>query len=133
VKAATKPSAGYTRSSVSLPLDTSVDDGSGNRTCQTTLKDGPKINFADGERPSLPLDPSLEKAQDIALATIKGIGKLSKAVLSTPLYFSMGIARGFQSIPIAYCDTTVRRPAKVDSIHTGFEVAMSVSQTVDSS
>lgn len=94
-----------------------------------TLRETSKTSLGVAEPSSNSLDPSLEKAQDVALATVKGIGKLSKAVLTTPLYFTMGIARGFQNIPIAYNDTTVRRPEKVDGIQTGFEVAVSVRIT----
>lgn len=61
------------------------------------------------------------------MAAVRGVGKISKAALATPLYFSMGIARGFQNIPIAYGDATVRRPEKVDGIHAGLKVAVSVS------
>ena len=35
----------------------------------------------------------------------------------------MGIARGFQSIPVAYGDLTVRRPEKVTGVVKGVEVA----------
>jgi hypothetical protein len=34
----------------------------------------------------------------------------------------MGIARGFQSLPIAYGDTTVRKPEKVTGMLKGIEV-----------
>ena len=94
-----------------------------------TLRETSETSLGFAEASNNSLDPSLEKAQDVALATVKGIGKLSKAVLTTPLYFTMGIARGFQNIPIAYNDTTVRRPEKVDGIQTGFEVAVSVRIT----
>lgn len=38
------------------------------------------------------------------------------------MHFSMGIARGFQSIPIAYGDTTLRKPEKVSGVLKGLEV-----------
>jgi hypothetical protein len=97
------------------------------RASISTLRGVSKTIVGEAEPPVInTLDATLEKVQDITLATVKGIGKLTKASLTTPLYFSMGIARGFQNIPIAYNDTTVRRPDRVDGIYTGFEVAMSV-------
>jgi hypothetical protein len=125
-KAATKPSSGYNNSSTSIPQHQPPENDNGNAIYQNSLATDPMTRLPSGEYPSKLPDPAYEKSQEIVLATVRGIGKLSKAVLSAPLYFTMGITRGFQSIPIAYCDTTVKKPGRVDSIQSGLEVAVSV-------
>jgi hypothetical protein len=69
----------------------------------------------------------LTQSLDVVVTTGKGIGRLTKAVLASPLYFSLGLARGFQNIPIAYGDTMVRKPEKVQGIVSGMKVGARVS------
>lgn len=94
---------------------------------QTSPKDKPKHRDGriSGRALSAELHP-LPKGVEVALATATSIGRLSKAVLESPLHFSMGIARGFQNIPIAYGDTSVRKPENVSGLKSGIEVGSKV-------
>jgi hypothetical protein len=58
----------------------------------------------------------------VTLTLATGVGRLSKAMLYSPMHFSMGIARGFQSIPIAYGDRLAREPELVTGLFKGMEV-----------
>ena len=99
----------------------------------TSSKDKAKLDDGRMSGHALSAEPSsLSKGVDIVLATATGIGRLTKAVLESPLHFSMGIARGFQNIPIAYGDTTVRKPEKVTGIKSGMEVAYKVTYPLSS-
>ncbi|KAK6373660.1 hypothetical protein LTS17_008153 [Exophiala oligosperma] len=55
---------------------------------------------------------------------LKSAGSLSKAIASTPMNFCLGIAKGFQSIPIAYGDRSERPRTKVSGIVTGVTVGI---------
>lgn len=59
------------------------------------------------------------------MATARGVAKPSKAVLSSPINFSMAIARRFQGIPDAYGygDEAVRKLEKITGLVKGMEVA----------
>jgi hypothetical protein len=74
-------------------------------------------------------ESALSQSLTASLETVKSVGRLSKALLTTPLHFSMGIARGFQNIPIAYGDTMVRRPGEVSGVVSGVEVGFKVSSS----
>ncbi|KAE9373572.1 glycosyltransferase family 1 protein [Stipitochalara longipes BDJ] len=74
-------------------------------------------------------DEALESWEDIlnesiegVVKTGKGVGRLTKAYLSSPLYFSLGLAQGFQSIPLAYGDTMTREREKVRGVASGVRV-----------
>lgn len=69
----------------------------------------------------------LAQSLDVVATTGKGIGRLTKAVLALPLHFTLGLARGFQNIPVAYGDTMVRKPVKVQGIVSGMRVGAQVS------
>ena len=69
----------------------------------------------------------LTRSLTVISTTGKGIGRLTKAGLTTPLHFTLGIARGFQNIPIAYGDTMVRNPEKVQGVASGIKVGSKVS------
>jgi hypothetical protein len=125
IKAATKKSSRYNSSSTTIPQPQPPENDNGNGIYHNSLATNPTRHSSGENLGKLP-EPAYEKSQEIVLAAFRGIGKLSKAILSTPLYFTMGITRGFQSIPIAYCDTTVRKPDRVEGIQSGLEVAVSV-------
>lgn len=86
----------------------------------------PRHSYGDGEKSN----EESSKVVDVAITIGEGFGRLSKAGLLSPLYFTMGIARGFQSIPIAYGDTTVRKPEKVTGLISGIEVGSKVNYSL---
>lgn len=116
----------YSNTSIESTLNTVLVPDPNDGVLPNSARAHSNAEVASTSRSAMSQDYSLEKAKAVGLATVSGIGKISKACLSTPLYFSMGIARGFQYIPIAYGDRTVRRPEKVDGIQTGMRVAISV-------
>lgn len=70
----------------------------------------------------------IEGAEAVGSSEIlKSAGSLSKAIASTPMNFCLGIAKGFQSIPIAYGDRSERPRTKVSGIVTGVTVGIKVS------
>jgi hypothetical protein len=73
------------------------------------------------------LEGPLARSFDVLTTTGKGLGRLTKAGLATPLHFTLGIARGFQNIPIAYGDTMVRKPEKVQGVVSGIKVGSKVA------
>jgi hypothetical protein len=73
------------------------------------------------------LESPLTRSLDVLTTTRKGFGRLTKAGLATPLHFTLGIARGFQNIPIAYGDTMVRKPEKVQGVVSGIKVGSKVT------
>jgi hypothetical protein len=75
------------------------------------------------------LESPLTRSLDVLTTTGKSIGRLTKAGLATPLHFTLGIARGFQNIPIAYGDTMVRKPEKVQGVVSGIKVGSKVAST----
>jgi hypothetical protein len=75
------------------------------------------------------LESPLTRSLDVLATTGKGLGRLTKAGLATPLHFTLGIARGFQNIPIAYGDTMARKPEKVQGVVSGIKVGSKVTST----
>jgi hypothetical protein len=73
------------------------------------------------------LESPLTRSLDVLSTTGKGLGRLTKAGLATPLHFTLGIARGFQNIPIAYGDTMARKPEKVQGVVSGIKVGSKVT------
>jgi hypothetical protein len=73
------------------------------------------------------LESPLTRSLDVLTTTGKGLGRLTKAGLATPLHFTLGIARGFQNIPIAYGDTMARNPEKVQGVVSGIKVGSKVT------
>ena len=76
-------------------------------------------------------DPELWKDQlaqslDVIVTAGKGIGRATKAYLASPLHFSLALARGFQNIPVAYGDTMVRKPEKVQGAISGMRIGARV-------
>ncbi|KIW11297.1 hypothetical protein PV08_10597 [Exophiala spinifera] len=55
---------------------------------------------------------------------LKSAGHLSKAIASIPMDFCLGMARGFQNIPIAYGDKSQRSRPKVSGVLTGVTVGV---------
>jgi hypothetical protein len=82
----------------------------------------------DQEKEDVLESPST-RSLDVLTTTGKGLGRLTKAGLATPLHFTLGIARGFQNIPIAYGDTMVRKPEKVQGVVSGIKVGSKVTST----
>ncbi|EXJ82749.1 hypothetical protein A1O3_06564 [Capronia epimyces CBS 606.96] len=75
-----------------------------------------------GQQPEDPSDHRVTTHH--ASGMLKSAGRFSKAVASTPLDFCLGIARGFQSIPIMYGDKTVRHREKVSGVMSGAQVGV---------
>lgn len=73
------------------------------------------------------LESPLTRSLDVLTTAGKGLGRLTKAGLATPLHFTLGIARGFQNIPIAYGDTMARKPEKVQGVVSGIKVGSKVT------
>ena len=85
---------------------------------RTPMQDQEKEDF---------LESPLTRSLDVLTTTGKSIGRLTKAGLATPLHFTLGIARGFQNIPIAYGDTMARKPGKVQGVVSGIKVGSKVT------
>lgn len=64
-----------------------------------------------------------DSAVDTAVGTGKGIGKIIGAGLSSPMDFTMGLARGFHNAPKLYGDETVRKAEPVTDFRSGVKAA----------
>ncbi|KAK3642642.1 hypothetical protein LTR56_010690 [Elasticomyces elasticus] len=64
-----------------------------------------------------------ENLMDTVLDTGKGIRKIVGAGFSSPMDFTMGLAKGFHNAPKLYGDDTVRKPAQVTDFRSGVTAA----------
>jgi len=60
---------------------------------------------------------------DTAVGTGKGIGKIVGAGMSSPMDFTLGLARGFHNAPKLYGDETVRKAEPVTDFRSGVKAA----------
>ncbi|KAK3111002.1 hypothetical protein LTR53_014143, partial [Teratosphaeriaceae sp. CCFEE 6253] len=64
-----------------------------------------------------------ENIMDTAIDTSKGIRKIVGAGFSSPMDFTMGLAKGFHNAPKLYGDETVRKPDQVTDFRSGIKAA----------
>lgn len=69
--------------------------------------------------------PSSSKVDDKILGerAAKGLGRMTKAVLRSPMAFSVGMAQGAHNLPKIWGDKTVRPQEKITGIGSGLRAA----------
>lgn len=77
------------------------------------------------ERQSSPTHPPLdmEMLAESASATGKGVVRIVRAGVKSPMDFTLSLARGFHNAPKLYGDDTVREPDKVTGLGSGLKAA----------
>lgn len=60
---------------------------------------------------------------DRPLESGKGLTRVVRATLKSPVDFTMALSQGFHSIPLLYGDRTVRTPGRVNGVRSGLKVA----------
>lgn len=74
---------------------------------------------------ALPPTPSSSKLDDKILGerAAKGLGRMTKAALRSPMAFSVGMAQGAHNLPKVWGDKTVRPQEKITGIGSGLRAA----------
>ena len=74
---------------------------------------------------ALPPTPSSSKVDDKILGerAAKGLGRMTKAALRSPMAFSVGMAQGAHNLPKVWGDKTVRPQEKITGIGSGLRAA----------
>lgn len=74
---------------------------------------------------ALPPTPSSSKVDDkiVGERAAKGLGRMTKAALRSPMTFSVGMAQGAHNLPKLWGDKTVRPQEKITGIGSGLKAA----------
>lgn len=74
---------------------------------------------------ALPPTPSSSKVDEKILGerAVKGLGRITKAALRSPMAFSVGMAQGAHNLPKVWGDKTVRPQEKITGIGSGLRAA----------
>ncbi|KAF2840190.1 glycosyltransferase family 1 protein [Patellaria atrata CBS 101060] len=84
-----------------------------------TLNSRPHPQRAETMESALSADPSENIAEQLAHDTSHGFKKTGVAIAKAPMDLSLAIAQGFHNAPRLYGDETVRRPVRVEGLHSG--------------
>ena len=73
--------------------------------------------------PARPSTPARMDSDIVGQSAARGVNRLTKAALRSPMTFTVGMAQGAHNMPKMWGDTTVRPQDKITGLGSGFKAA----------